>query len=333
MKRLLALFLLAGLLIALGACKNNTGLENTPVSVDPGSQLEQDSNFPVSIGNIRIEKRPKAVVSLSPALTEILMELDVGDRLVGVSEHCDYPRQVQNLARCGTQLLPNLAEIKKLSPQVVFASSALSQEDTVRLQQMGAEVVVLPHANSLSELEELYIAAGSVLDGIPEGERNGQMIFGFLYERYEALTAAASTISKPVSGIYLRMTPLFMATGDTFEGELLSSIGIKNDAQDFTDWTYPSDKAAQLYPDVIFYDQSIDPQYLKDTKIYNTTDAVKQDRCYMVDGTAFERQSSRMFTQLEKMFQAVYPDVAVQGLPEAADGGESSLSGIVEEPK
>lgn len=331
MKRLFVLLMAAAMLLALGACKGEYRDDQSSSEAD----VEADPNYPVAIGDIRIAQRPDRVVSLSPALTEIICELGGTDRLSGVSDFCDYPQTVADLPRCGTSQLPNLNELKELSPQVVFASATLSQEDTVKLQQMGTEVVILPRAQSMDELEELYITAATVLDGMMDGERNGQRVFASLRERYDALVAAAGGISQPVSGIYLRMVPLVMATGDTFEGKLLESVGIKNDAADFSGWAYPEDKAADLYPDVIFYDQSVDPQYLKENKVYNTTDAVKNGRCYPVDATAFERQSGRMFDELEKLFQEAYPDVQISV---AADSGssdeeESSLSGIIEEPK
>ena len=82
------------------------------------------------------------------------------------------------------------------------------------------------------------------------------------------------------------------------------ALGIKNDAVEFEHWQYPPEKAVDLYPDVIFYDQSIDKDYFAGTQVYNTTDAYKQGRIYPFDALPFERQSGRMITELEHMAQA-----------------------------
>ena len=326
MKRRLTALLLAGLMIIMvTAC--NKGKDTEPSS----SEEVKDPNWPVAVGDIRVAEKPDSVVSLSPALTEILCELGGEGQLTGVSDYCDYPDSVQDLERCGTSQLPDLKAIQKLSPQVVFSSSALSQEDTVKLQQMGAEVVVLPHADSVDALEELYVTAGTILGGMVDGEQNGEDTFAPLREKYDAVAAAAKTVEKKLTGIYLRMTPLVMATGDTFEGKLLEEIGIQNAAAEDTVWEYPADKAKDLYPDIIFYDQSVDAQYLKDNQVYNTTDAVKNDRCYEVDAAAFERQSGRMFDELEKMFRKAYPDAEIniaepESKPESSAGQESESS-------
>lgn len=330
MKKRLTALLLAGLmLLMMAACKKENDAE--PAS----SQEPVDPNWPVAVGDIRLQEKPESVVSLSPALTEIIYELGGMEQLTGVSDYCDYPDSVRDLAQCGTSQLPDLDAIEDLEPQVVFSSSPLSQEDTVELQQMGAEVVVLAHADSMDSLRELYVAAGTILGGMIDGERNGEETFDPLEQNYRALTAAAQSMESPITGIYLRMTPLMMATGDTFEGTLLEEIGIKNAAAEFTDWEYPQEKAVDLYPDIIFYDKTVDAQYLKDAQVYNTTDAVKNERCYEFDATAFERQSARMFDELETMFREAYPDVQVDltdapepedALAETAESSEQSES-------
>src|SRR5262245_48676896 len=42
---------------------------------------------------------PRRIASLLPAATEILWALGAGDRLVGVSHACDYPREAAALPR------------------------------------------------------------------------------------------------------------------------------------------------------------------------------------------------------------------------------------------
>ena len=99
-------------------------------------------------------------------------------------------------------------------------SAPMTQAYTVALQQMGAEVVVLPRADSIDALETTYVTAATVLDGMQDGDENGRRVFGALRARYDALTDAAGGIADRVSGVYLRAVPLLIATGDTFEGQL-----------------------------------------------------------------------------------------------------------------
>lgn len=308
-KRWLALGLAVVLSLSWSACK---GKEKEKTEESSSSQVEQeDPNYPVAIDDIRVDKRPEQAVSLSPALTEIIYELDSASQLAGVSDYCDYPEGAKDKTPCGTAALPNWDALEELQPDVVFASAPLSQENTIRLQQMEAEVVVLPPAEDLDELEQIYITIGSILGGKVDGKYQAKTLFASLREGYEALEAAGQKVDTPLGAIYLRAAPLTVATGDTFEGALLEMLGLENDGADYTGWEYPADQAANLYPDLIFYDQSIDPEYFQSTQIYNTTDAYKNGRLYPVDGTVFERQSTRMLNTLIEMFQEAYPEIEI----------------------
>ena len=324
--RCTALLLAALLACTLAACFGGGGGGQTSSSRSQEQQEEPDPNWPVAIGDIRVAEKPERIVSLSPALTEVLYELGGGDRMAGVSTYCDFPADIGDLPDCGTAQSPDLDRLRELSPDVVFVSAPLTQPYTIALQQMGAEVVVLPRADSIDALETTYVTAATVLDGMQDGDANGRRVFGALRARYDALTDAAGGIADRVSGIYLRAVPLLIATGDTFEGQLLKAIGVDNDAAAFTGWNYPADQAVNLYPDVIFYDSSIDPAYFAGTQVYSTTDAYLNGRLYPVDAVALERQSARMFEELERMFSEAYPDVSV-ATPGTADEPDAGQEG------
>ena len=80
MKKLLALAAAALLLLAAG-CNNN------PAEPEP----KPDPEYPVTVGNVTLTEAPTAVVSLSPATTEMVYDLGYGELLVGVSEYCTAP--------------------------------------------------------------------------------------------------------------------------------------------------------------------------------------------------------------------------------------------------
>ena len=336
----LVLLLCAAVLLSLSGCLPGGGKSSSSQASSSAPQEEIDPNWPVQVGDVTLEKKPQRVVSLSPATTELLYELGASEQVAGVSDFCDYPVEVSGLPACGTSASPDWEVIKQLKPQLVVSSTPLTQQDTIRLQQMNAAVVVFSRVSSVEALEERYLAAGTLLGGMVDGAQNGEAVYAALRDKYSALTAAVKRVELAHSGVWLRATPLMMATGDTLEGKLLEeALGVKNDAAEYTGWEYPAEKAVDLYPDVIYYDRSIDPEYFKGTQVYNTTDAYKKDRLYPFDALVFERQSGRMFDELIRMFGLAYPDITVHigATPQANEPGSaestSSLSGIVEEPK
>jgi ABC-type hemin transport system substrate-binding protein len=63
---------------------------------------------------------PSRIVSTSPSITETLFALQLGDRVVGVSTFCRYPKQVLSLPKVGTFLKPEPETIARLKPDLVY---------------------------------------------------------------------------------------------------------------------------------------------------------------------------------------------------------------------
>lgn len=66
---------------------------------------------------------PSRIVSTSPSITETLFALQLGDRVVGVSTYCRYPRQVLALPKVGTFLRPEPETIVRLKPDLVYVQA------------------------------------------------------------------------------------------------------------------------------------------------------------------------------------------------------------------
>lgn len=87
---------------------------------------------------------PQRVVSLVPSVTESLFDLNVGDRLIGITHQCIYPESgVANLPRLGGVRSPDIARISSLRPDLVIVNAEENRaEDIEALQQAGVPVWV-----------------------------------------------------------------------------------------------------------------------------------------------------------------------------------------------
>ncbi len=84
------------------------------------------------------------IVSLSPAITELLYALGAGDRVVGRTTWCDYPPEARAVASVGDGLNPNLETIVARRPDlVVVYRSTLNETAARRLEQLGIATAVL----------------------------------------------------------------------------------------------------------------------------------------------------------------------------------------------
>ncbi len=70
-----------------------------------------------------IDQVPTRIVSLSPAMTETLIEIGAGESLVAVSDFPTEHPMTRDLPRVGTGLTPNYEAIARLSPDIVLMQS------------------------------------------------------------------------------------------------------------------------------------------------------------------------------------------------------------------
>jgi ABC-type Fe3+-hydroxamate transport system substrate-binding protein len=91
-----------------------------------------------------VTKPPRRVVSLVPSVTESLFDLNLGDRLVGITDYCIYPAaSVAKLPRIGGTKTPDVRRIIDLKPDLVIANQEENRkEDVVALQEAGIAVWV-----------------------------------------------------------------------------------------------------------------------------------------------------------------------------------------------
>jgi iron complex transport system substrate-binding protein len=82
------------------------------------------------------------IVSTSPSITETLFALQLGDRVVGVSAYCRYPKEVLSLPKVGTFLKPEPETIARLKPDLVFVHTGPNTAAT-QLAALGIRTAVV----------------------------------------------------------------------------------------------------------------------------------------------------------------------------------------------
>src|SRR5205823_4354479 len=71
------------------------------------------------------------IVSLVPSVTEILFALGADNRLVGVTDFCDYPAAARQKPSVGGMVSPNLEVLVSRKPDLVVATTEGTREETV----------------------------------------------------------------------------------------------------------------------------------------------------------------------------------------------------------
>jgi iron complex transport system substrate-binding protein len=115
------------------------------------------------------QNRPARIISLVPAVTEMLFAIGAGPQVVAVSSFDDYPPQVRNLERVGALLDPDLERILALKPDLVVVYA--TQTDLRRqLERARVETYSYQHAG-LADIATTLRDLGARLEHIEEADR------------------------------------------------------------------------------------------------------------------------------------------------------------------
>jgi iron complex transport system substrate-binding protein len=88
---------------------------------------------------------PQRIVSIIPALTEVLFAIGAGPQVAAVSSFDKYPKEVESLPRVGALVDPDLERILSLRPDLVLVYG--SQQDLkIQLERATVPVYVYAHA-------------------------------------------------------------------------------------------------------------------------------------------------------------------------------------------
>src|SRR5712671_4678591 len=95
---------------------------------------------------LAIQAQPRRVVSTAPSFTETIYAIGAGDRVVGVSVHCHFPKEVENVPKVGSYLQPNIEAIVRLKPDLVLVHKEQPQV-AEQLKRLGIATLALTNTS------------------------------------------------------------------------------------------------------------------------------------------------------------------------------------------
>jgi iron complex transport system substrate-binding protein len=156
---LLAVICLAWTVAGCGSGETSRGTES-PLPVRDGLGRE-----------IHLARRPARIVSMAPSVTESLVALGFGDRLVGVTDFCELPEGTVRPARVGGLLNPNLETIRALQPDLLIATTS-GNDPSLATQAAGLDLPLYTlHTPEVADMIESLRALARVLGDPGAGER------------------------------------------------------------------------------------------------------------------------------------------------------------------
>lgn len=305
--RALALGLASALLVATTAATLAQAPTTEPVVTltdDTGTQVMFDAN-------------PERVISLSPAITEIVFALGAGDRLVGGTDFDDYPAEAPALPDVATYQGVLMEQLVALEPDLVLASGMglTPDADIARLRELEYPVVVT-YSTSVDDVLVDIQLIGHALGGDAESAAT-------------ALTADMAADLERIAGLATATgdTPrTFYETGDqpelygvapgSFAADMIERAGGEAiTTGDPNVWSMPLEQLVAADPEVILLGDAAYgacPVVVTERPGWADITAVQEGAIRPVDDIVVTRPGPRLALGLASVARGIHPELTDQ---------------------
>ncbi len=281
--------------------------------------LVDDTGYVTSLSAI-----PNRIVSLAPSTTEIIFALDLGDKVVAVTDYDNYPYNFTawvdagNMTSVGEFSNPNLEVVASVNPDLILATGGVQVETVTTMRELGYKVLVLDPKTVEGVLQNIKLVGNAT------GKREEAMsLVSSLRDRIDAVrekVAGATTKPKVYYEVWYDSTSLWTAGSKAFQTELINTAGGNNvfADQNFDYFQSSAEAVISKNPDVILlpgngmglgepFWVSIDT--VKGRPGWDSINAVQNNRLYQVDGDAIARAGPRIADEIEELAEFFHPEL------------------------
>ncbi len=307
-KRSVARAIAAALLAALAAVKLAVAQETAPPP-QPGATSTREVTDEVG-RRVAVRVPVRRVVSLAPSLTETIYALGAQDRLVGVTDYCDYPPEAKTKPHVGGTLQPNLEQVVALQPDLVLATRAINRRETVEaLERLGIAV----YATDPRTVEGMLESTQRLAEVIGAQEQ-GEALVAALRARLERLKQRLA--GRPATRVLfvVWLEPLISVGQQTFLADALRWAGAESVIESTQDWPHINlEEVVRLQPDNLVFASSHPDDAertfneLRTRRGWRNLDAVEKRHVAFISD-AVNRPAPRLVDAIEELARQFHPE-------------------------
>jgi iron complex transport system substrate-binding protein len=264
---------------------------------------------------IAAQSKTSRIVSVIPAVTEMLFAIGAGPQVVGVGSFDEYPPEVRTLPRVGALLDPDLERILALRPDLVVVYE--SQTDFRRqLERASVPTFVYKHAG-LADITQTITALGSRVGRDTEAASTVRMIESKLKDIRTRVQGRPRPSALVVFGRdALALRGIYASGGVGFLSDMLEAAGGANVFADVAKQSVQATTELILArrPEVIIElrPQSMTPQDLKNEmaawQVLSGVPAVRTGRVVILADQRTVVPGPRVAEGTELLARALHPE-------------------------
>jgi len=309
-------------LIALGIALILAGVL-VPVIAPSSTSTPLTTTWPLEITDdhgrtVNIAETPERIVSLAPSITEILFALDLGDKVVGVTNYCDYPEELVEkietgeIQRVGAPFPSfNLEIIVDLMPDIAFAIGATVPDYVDYLNEKGIPAIVL----NPEDIDGIFHDIEMVGE-VTGTEAEAAALTADLEAQIDAIVATVADAPTPSvfygADVSDPSVPWTAGNG-TFIDAFITMVGGANIAAEVDGWTtFSLEVLVDANPDIVVLGGALWGVSAKDVTshpVWQDLDAVKNGKVFAIDDTPLVRPGPRIAEGLELLATLIHPEL------------------------
>jgi len=254
---------------------------------------------------VAINGTPEKIVSLAPSNTEILFALGLGDRVVGVTDYCDYPPEALNKTKVGGYATPDIEKIVALNSDLILVAYGTPMDVINSMVGLGLTVFGIK-TTDLADLINDIRRIGEITDK----EIEAQALTSEMESKIQGVTNQTEGLEQRPRVFYIVWhDPLWTAGSETFIHELIEKGGGVNICQNITGYTTISiEEVVARDPEIIIASEWSYNWALNATELASTN-ASQTGRIYTCDDNLVQRPGPRLVEGLEWFAHFIHPEI------------------------
>ncbi len=266
---------------------------------------------------ITIPDEVNSIVSLAPAITETLVDLGLGEKIVAIDTYSTMGEGMKEGIPTFDMMTPDIESILALEPDLILASgiSLANSEDPFSVaKDMGITVSYIPAANSLDEIRANVLFLGAVTKTDDRADKIVEDFDSIL----EVIKAEVEKYEGEPRTVYFEISPapdLYTFGEGVFLNEVLELLGTENIFGEQQSWIpVTEEEVLARNPEVIFTNTYIEDPVgeILSRKGWENVDAVANGNVFYVDQKYSSQDNENVIRAIEQMATALYPEFMAQ---------------------
>ncbi|MDR1024599.1 MAG: ABC transporter substrate-binding protein [Treponema sp.] len=262
---------------------------------------------------------PKAgrIISVSPSITEMLIGLGLGSRIVAADEF-SLELLPPGLPKID-YFYPDHEFILGLEPDIIISTEVNvygAAEDPYSLfEAMGIRRFFIPTSQSIADIKRDIRTLAAELEVVDRGEELVAVMERGIQQVADIGRRLTEDPAFHRKAVYLEISPFpdpVTMGRETFLNEMIEMVGARNVFSDRTGWIAPGAEAIlERDPEVIltnvnFIDDPVGE--IKTRRGFADITAVREGQVYLIDANSSSRPSQHIILALRQMALAIYPE-------------------------